>query len=93
LAASQESPLHIDAKKAIVAASSTQLSVFPELNQNALKFSDLTQPDDSNHTLSLKTGAYYNPGKSGHLFIGAGVDFVKDIRPVKEIIEYLVSEL
>ena len=93
IAASMESPLHEDTKNAMVAADSSKITTFTELNQNALKFSDFSGPDDRNHTKSLITGAYKNPGKEGHVFVGTGVTNVTSIKPVKEVIEYLVSEL
>lgn len=93
IAASLESPLHEDTKNAMVAADASMLTTFTELNQNALKFSAFTDHDDRNHTKSLITGAYKNPGKEGHVFAGAGITNVTSIKPVKEVIEYLVSEL
>ena len=91
-AASKESPLSMGVKERMVAASKRDISKIGETGQNALVFSKLTEPDDFNSNRSLRMGLF-GDGTTGHVYAGHAIDHVKEIRPVKEIVEYLVSEL
>jgi NAD(P)H-dependent flavin oxidoreductase YrpB (nitropropane dioxygenase family) len=94
-AASQESPLSLEAKQKFVMASAKDLTEFKDTNQNALVFDQTIHPigqdNNWNRTDSLEAGI--ETGKAGHVYAGHGIDYIKDILPVKEIVRYLVSEL
>jgi nitronate monooxygenase len=91
-AASQESNLSLEAKQKLVNASSKNLFRFTEgKTQNALFFDKIDKEDDLNHTQSLKEGIA--TGTSGHVFAGKSIDYIDSIKPVSEIVEYLVSAL
>ena len=93
-AATIESPLHVDAKKQFVKKTSADITVFTEMNQNAIQFGQYNGPDDANHTKSLITGLHTSPGKSGHAFVGTtSIDAVTDIIPVDTLVKSLVSKL
>jgi hypothetical protein len=59
--------------------------------QNAIVFNKYTGPDDFNNTRSLMAGIK-NPNM-GHIFAGIGIDHVKEIKPVNDIIQELVTDL
>jgi NAD(P)H-dependent flavin oxidoreductase YrpB (nitropropane dioxygenase family) len=93
-AATIESPLHVDAKKQFVKKTSADITVFTEMNQNAIQFRQYEGPDDANHSNSLIAGLYNDPGKSGHAFVSpTGIDAVTDIIPVDTLVQSLVSKL
>jgi NAD(P)H-dependent flavin oxidoreductase YrpB (nitropropane dioxygenase family) len=93
LAASKESCLSQGSKDAILAASSKDIVKLDDINkQKALVFKQFNQPDDSNHSMSLKTGIYDN-GQSGHIFAGDAVDHIHSIQSVNEIIANLGSQI
>jgi NAD(P)H-dependent flavin oxidoreductase YrpB (nitropropane dioxygenase family) len=97
-AASQESSLSVEAKNQIIKASSSTLTKLADTNQNSLildnNFKTLlpTVENDWNRDCYLEQGLQGN-GQEGLLYIGKGVDYVTEIRPVKDIVKYLVSEL
>lgn len=91
-AASAESKLSLESKQRIVRATSKDLKRFSVgQDQQAIFFEKFNQTDDDNHTESLKEGIA--TGTSGHLFAGKGIDHVDSIKPVVEIVKYLVSTL
>jgi len=95
-AASRESPLSIEAKNAMIKNNKINTIKLQDTGQNTLvlgKLDDvLTDKGDWNRTKSFQKGLY-GDGTSGHIYAGAGVDNVKSIKSVKEIVEYLTSEL
>jgi NAD(P)H-dependent flavin oxidoreductase YrpB (nitropropane dioxygenase family) len=91
LAASEESCLSYETKIKIIESSwkdvtRMQTGAF----QNSLIFSKIEE-DDFNHTKSLKLGI--QNASMGHIFAGKGIDFIRSIRPVKDIIYELVDGL
>ena len=96
LAASKESPLSLETKKAMCRANRNNIKKFNDTKQNTLilgNFVDV-QKDKShwNRTNSFEKGLH-GDGKSGHIYAGHGIDYVKEIKTVKQIVEYLTSEL
>jgi NAD(P)H-dependent flavin oxidoreductase YrpB (nitropropane dioxygenase family) len=90
LAASEESCLSLESKMKMVESNFMDVKKFLDSNQNALIFNHV-EDDDRNHTKSLQAGiADY---KKGHLFVGRGINYIKSIRPVKDIVEDLVKNL
>ena len=98
IAASQESSLSIEAKQQIIAANSSKLTKLADTGQNTLILDDQfkkAMPENNDHWNRqnyLEQGLRGN-GDEGLLYIGKGVDYVTEIKPVKDIIKYLVSEL
>lgn len=93
IAASRESPLSLAAKEKMVKASSSDIKTTPDTKQNALIFDlkDQSLGPGFNRNDQLKEAI--QTGEKGLLYAGKGIDQVKDIVPVKEIIQRLVSEL
>lgn len=97
-AASQESSLSHAAKQQIITANSSSLTKLTDTNQNSLLLNNNfktiapTIGMDWNRHNYLEQGLHGN-GDEGLLYIGEGVDYVNEIKPVKDIIDYLVSEL
>ena len=102
LAASEESCISLESKKKMIeatAADITRISSGPGITkssdtiffQNALVFSKISGPDDFNNTRSLTAGV--RNSDKGHIFIGTGIDHVKKIKPVNDIIQELVAGL
>jgi NAD(P)H-dependent flavin oxidoreductase YrpB (nitropropane dioxygenase family) len=89
LAASKESVLSTNTKNKMIAADAKGLHRFSNSNQNALTFTNI-QDDDFNHTSSLKKGI--STGEEGHIFAGKGIQHIKHIRPVADIIKDLTNE-
>ena len=95
LAASKESCLSEKTKLAMCKASSHQITNFTNTNQNALIL--------GNHTATINDTSDWNrrdsyhlglqKGDQGHVYAGKGIDYIKDILSVKEIIQYLASQL
>ena len=99
LAASKESNLPLAIKQAMVKTKKEDVIRLPDTGQNSLILGDRDavinskiDQDDWNREHSLKSGLTGN-SDSGHMYIGSSIDYVKDILSVKEIVDYLVSEL
>lgn len=91
LAASEESCLSKETKLKMIEASWKNVSKLPGgADQNGLIFSHLDE-DDFNHTESLKLGI--KSPTQGHVFAGKGIDYVKSIMPVKDVIQLLTDGL
>ena len=88
LAASEESSVSRETKLKMIEATVADISRTAVSNQSALIFSKLPD-DDMNNTHSLIKGLA-SPDQ-GLIFAGKGIDYVKEIRPVKDIIQELVS--
>jgi NAD(P)H-dependent flavin oxidoreductase YrpB (nitropropane dioxygenase family) len=96
LAASKESSLSAEAKNAIVNSKKENIIKFNDTKQNTLILGNINEIEndtsDKNRTSTLKKGIH-GDGKSGHIYVGSGIDQITSIKTVKEIVEYLVSEL
>lgn len=91
LAASNESPLSTATKQKMIESTYENVTRFKTgSEQNALIFSHI-ENDDLNHTQSLIHGIK-DPTK-GHVFAGKGIDHIKSILPVKDIVQLLVDGL
>lgn len=91
LAASEESCLSRETKLKMLEASWSDISKLPGgAEQNGLVFSHVAN-DDFNHTESLKLGIQ-SPAQ-GHVFAGKGINHIRSIMPVKDIIQSLVDGL
>jgi hypothetical protein len=86
-AASEESCLDLKAKQAMVDATSQTLKHLTS-NQQALVIGEVS--NDSNHQQSLDAGIR---GQGGLIYAGHSINYVTEIRSVKTIIEYLVSDI
>ncbi len=96
LAASKESLLSAEAKNAIVNSKNENIIKFNDTKQNTLILGNIDEIEndtsDKNRTKALYKGLY-GDGKSGHIYVGRGVDQITCIKSVKEIVEHLVSRL
>jgi NAD(P)H-dependent flavin oxidoreductase YrpB (nitropropane dioxygenase family) len=88
LAASEESSVSRETKLKMIEATVADISRTEVSNQSALIFSKLPD-DDMNNTYSLIKGLA-SPDQ-GLVFAGKGINYVKEIKPVKDIIQELVS--
>lgn len=91
-AASQESCLALSLKQQMVLADRSSLTRFTS-SQQALVVGDrdqITADASPNRRISLDAGL---AGQGGLVYSGAAIDHVTDIRPVKQIVDYLVSEI
>lgn len=92
LAASEESCISLESKRKMIEATSIDIQRMNNSGQqNAIVFNKYAGPDDFNNTLSLMAGIK-NPNM-GHIFVGTGIDHVKEIKPVNDIIQELVAGL
>lgn len=89
--ASTESSMSFEAKNKIVNASySDTQRLSTGAKQNSLVFSSVEEKD-MNNTLGLYHGV--RTGKSGHVYVGTGIDIINKIEPVQEIVSRLVKDL
>ena len=97
-AASKESSLSNEAKQQIVKANTSSIIRLADTGQNSLLLDDafkksLPKADnDWNRQTYLEKGLRGN-GVEGLLYLGEGIDYINEIRPVKDIVQYLVSDL
>ena len=95
-AVTKESCLSAEAKQAMVAANSQQLTKFKENNQSALilgnKQDVLDDRSTWNRDASLSQGLTGN-GTQGHIYAGSAIDYVTEIKSVQEVVDYLTSGL
>jgi|LauGreDrversion4_1035100.scaffolds.fasta_scaffold21999_3 NAD(P)H-dependent flavin oxidoreductase YrpB (nitropropane dioxygenase family) len=103
LAASEESCINLESKQKMIEATSEDIKRMGNgkgqqrpvydiySSQNALVFSELPGTDDINNTRSLAAGV--RSPNMGHIFVGVGIDHVKEIKPVNDIIQELVAGL
>ena len=89
-AASEESCISIDTKKKMIEATADSLEKFGKFNQQGLVFSRLAA-DDANNTRSLALGI--SQADAGLVFAGKGIEHVKRILPVAEIVSMLVADI
>lgn len=86
-ASCKESPLCLEAKKILVKANYYHTKKFP---QNGLQLSNFNKTE-FNNTKALHMGV--TTGKKGIIYAGRALDFIKEIRPLKDIVNDLRSEL
>lgn len=97
LALSAESSLSLETKKNAIRAQRQDLVEFKhriadaDRKQNALEFQPYQGPDDANGTTGLVRGIHGK--KSGHVYLGHGIDHVTDILTCQQIIKNLTLEL
>lgn len=95
-AASKESCLSEEVKLTMCKKTSSDLSNFSDTGQNALVLGNLeTVLNDKSHwnrEASLKSGIHGN-GNEGHIYASKSIDYISEIRSVKEIVEYLTQLL
>ena len=90
LAVAEESSISKQTKEKMIESNFsniTRLSIGAE--QNALVFGKLEEGDDYNHSNSLINGI--NDPTKGLIFAGKSIDNIKQIKPVKDIIQELVG--
>lgn len=88
-AVSEETPISYDTKLKIIKSNKSNLSKFGN-SHNALIFSTFSD-DDTNHTRSLKAGLK-DPIR-GHVYMGSSIENIKEIKPLKKLVEDLVRDL
>lgn len=90
-AACQESNLSVQAKQKMLKASSKDLTVLTDTQQNCLILGQVSEKtDDWNRTDNL-VKAIKGDGTQGHLYVGHSIDAVDQIRTVDETVKYLCS--
>jgi len=93
---SKESPLSLETKKMIIDSNKNNITKLDNTGQNSLILGDVEKvyQDNSgwNRKESLQKGLY-GDGKQGHIYVGNAIEYITKIKSVKEIVEYLVSEL
>jgi len=90
IAASEESCVSIETKQKIINSTSSDITVIGPLNCRGLLFSKL-ENDDDNNSKSLREGI--KGTTQGCIYVGNGIDHIKQIMPVKDIIESLVQDV
>jgi hypothetical protein len=90
LAASEESCVSKETKQRIINSTSTDIELIGPLNCRGLLFSRL-EGDDDNNSRSLRAGI--KGTDSGCIYVGNGIDHIKQIMPVKDIVEWLVKDV
>lgn len=88
-AIAEESCVSLETKQEILKSTSELLEFRGKFNHRGIVFSHLTE-DDDNNTRALLDGI--NSPSSGMLFAGNAIDYIKSIRPVKDIILNLIGE-
>ena len=89
-AASEESCVSKDTKQRIIDSTSADIKLIGPLNCRGLLFSRL-EDDDENNSKSLYAGI--KGTDTGCIYVGNGIDYIKEIMPVKDIIEWLVKDV
>lgn len=88
-AVAEEASISYETKLKIVCSNKSNLSRFGN-SHNALIFSNFYD-DDSNHTRSLKAGIK-DPTR-GHVYMGSSIENIKEIKPLKTLVEDLTRDL
>lgn len=89
-AAAAESPVSVETKLKMIQANAADLSRIGKFSHQGLVFSRL-EGDNDNHTGGLKLGI--SQGDAGTVFAGKGIDHVKEILPVSEIVARLIADI
>ncbi len=89
-AATEESPLSIEAKNQLVNKNAETLGQLKTegADQNALIFSEYKGKDNDNNTFSLHAGI--TTGTTGHVFAGKGISSITSIVSVNTLVQSLV---
>lgn len=90
LAASEESCVSKETKQKIIESTSRDIKLIGPLKCRGLLFSRLDN-DDENNSKSLYAGI--KGITSGCIYVGNGIDYITEIMPVKDIIEWLVKDV
>jgi NAD(P)H-dependent flavin oxidoreductase YrpB (nitropropane dioxygenase family) len=90
IAAAEESPISNESKQKMIESTYADVVRFGKANQNALIFKPIAE-DDHNNTGSLVQGI--KSPDTGILFAGRALNNIKEIRPVKDIINDLIKDL
>jgi NAD(P)H-dependent flavin oxidoreductase YrpB (nitropropane dioxygenase family) len=88
-ALSEESAISLETKQKMLEASYADTVKIGEANQNGLVFSK-TENDVENNTIGLAKGV--RTGKEGHIFTGAAIDHITEIKPVSQIVADLTLD-
>ncbi len=86
-AATKESCLNIVTKQAMINANSQDLAKL-KTSQQALVIGEVSS--DPNHQQSLDAGI---AGQGGLIYAGSAIDYVTEIRTVKQVVDYLTQDL
>jgi hypothetical protein len=86
----EEFEISLETKQKIIESSSSNLKQFKNTGHQGLIFSEI-KDDDMNHTKSLRLGV--TTPKVGHINMGSVVDHITEIKPLKDLVEELVSDL
>jgi NAD(P)H-dependent flavin oxidoreductase YrpB (nitropropane dioxygenase family) len=89
-ALSEESSVSLETKQKMLDASYADTVKIGTANQNGLLFTK-TENDVENNTIGLARGV--NTGVVGHVFAGAALDYITEIKPIKQIVEELTVGL
>lgn len=92
LAACTESPLSTSVKERMIGTTSKDLTFMPDTKQNCLSMGEISETPDWNRDSSLQQGIH-GDGKTGLVYLGTAVEYVTQIRTVKETVEYLCSKI
>jgi NAD(P)H-dependent flavin oxidoreductase YrpB (nitropropane dioxygenase family) len=87
-ALSKEAAISNEAKQKMLQASYSDTVKIGQANQVGLVFSK-TGHDVENNTIGLAKGI--RTGKEGHIFAGAAIDYITEIKPVSQIVAELTS--
>lgn len=88
IAVSEESKISMETKKKIISSTSKDIVNIGPLNCRGLLFSKIDNDDDDNNSRALRAGI--KGTDSGCIYVGNGIDYIKEILPVKEIIQRLL---
>lgn len=98
-ALSKESTISDAVKQKMISTTTKDIIKMPDTGQNSVIFGNMEQIDndklnfhDWNRTISLRKGLKGNANE-GHVYMGASIDYVNEIKTVKNIVEYLTSEI
>jgi NAD(P)H-dependent flavin oxidoreductase YrpB (nitropropane dioxygenase family) len=86
----EECSVAVEVKQKIIDSTSSDIKKFNDTGHNALIFSKFLE-DDMNHTRSLMAGT--TNSNSGHIYMGRSIDDIKQIKPIKDLVQELVSDL
>lgn len=89
-ALSAESSMSLETKQKMLDASYADTVKIGTANQNGLVFTK-TENDVENNTIGLARGL--STGSVGHVFAGAAIDHITEIKPVSQIVAELASGL
>lgn len=79
-----------DVKQKIIDSNLSDIKKFNDTGHNALIFSKFLE-DDMNHTKSLIAGI--TNASSGHIYMSRSIENIKEIKPIKDLVQELVSDL